>query len=108
MKHHLCKWTALNIPKECWGWDLLDQRIFGYSLLIKYFWSAINGSRISHDIFKGKYMKDLDMEFIYRNAGMHKTRGSMIWRSFVKIMDWWCLGMALEFGNGQKTIICSD
>lgn len=51
---------------------------FGFYLLIKSFWRALHGRGIWWDIFLDKYMKEEDIESIYRDTRQQKTRGSMI------------------------------
>jgi len=85
-KPHFCKWADLAIPKEFGGWGFLENKIFGQAPLIKSFWGAINSLGIWQDIIHTKYLRQSDMEGLFMNNTNIKTNGSLIWRSFMKII----------------------
>lgn len=48
------------------------------------------------------------MDDLFRNNITFRTKGSIIWRSHIKILPWWRMRIEWEFGNGWKILIGSD
>lgn len=107
-KKYLTKLDNITLPKKMGGWSLMNLRIFGSALLCKTLLRAVFGESLWCKAIKMKYMGNKDIHFWYRNDFMWQSNGSMIWRSFQKILPVFKRSIIWKLNTGNNILIGSD
>lgn len=86
----------------------MNLRIFGKDLFCKLLLRTIFGSNLWSHIIKLKYLGDEEISIWYRRDLSWPAQGSVIWRSFQKILRFFRRNFIWKFHTGNKILIGLD
>lgn len=107
-KFHLTKLENITLPKKIGRSGIMNLRLFGMALLCKSLWRVLFGNSLWSQAIKMKYLGNYEIFYWQRNNFKWPSQGSSIWRSFQRILPFFCRNFIWAFHSGCNILIGVD